>query len=101
MSAIDMAKAELLSEFEGLEYEEILSQDILKDVLFELWLANKKFPPVKSLHEGYAILLEEVDELWNEVKFGDSLKDLKLEAWQVTAMALKLLQYIESEEDKL
>lgn len=27
-----------------------------------------KFPPMASLHEGFAVILEEVHEFWNEVK---------------------------------
>lgn len=35
----------------------------------ELEDANKKFPPVHSDHEGYAILLEEYEELVSEIKY--------------------------------
>lgn len=47
-----------------------------------------------SAHEGYAILLEEVDELWAEVKRKPSVRDLEVmraEAVQVAAMALRFL----------
>lgn len=34
----------------------------------ELAFARAKFPPMNSLHEGYAVLLEEMDELWEWIK---------------------------------
>ena len=37
-------------------------------VLKELQVAREKHAPIHSLHEGYAVLLEEVDELWERVK---------------------------------
>jgi hypothetical protein len=50
----------------------------------------------KSLHEGYAIFLEEQDELWEEVK-RNALHPYGLhkEAVHTAAMAFKLLQFIE------
>jgi hypothetical protein len=38
------------------------------DVQREINRARAKHPPLHSLHEGYAVLLEEVDELWERVK---------------------------------
>lgn len=50
-----------------------------------------------STHESYAILLEEMDELWDEIKkrFQDKTA-IKEEAIQVSAMALKLIISMES-----
>lgn len=59
-------------------------------VLMELQQAQEKFDPFASAHEGYAVLLEEVDELWHEVKHG-SLDRQREEAVQVAAMALRFL----------
>lgn len=53
--------------------------------------AIKKFGPFKNSHEGYAVILEEVDELWEEVKSKDGLGRAKEEAIQVAAMALRFL----------
>lgn len=47
-----------------------------------------------SLHEAYAVILEEMDELWDEIKLKPSernMKNLKKEAVQVGAMILRLL----------
>jgi len=52
------------------------------------------FPPFNSPHEGYAIILEELDELWDIVKrqYGDRPKEeMRKEAMQVAAMALRFM----------
>ncbi len=57
--------------------------------------ATKKFDNFHNAHEGYAVLLEEVDELWENVKLNQSNKDRDLfmmnEAVQVGAMALRFI----------
>ena len=44
--------------------------DVLEAVRAELAFAMAKFKPMRSGHEGYAIILEELDELWQEIKHG-------------------------------
>jgi hypothetical protein len=49
--------------------------------------------PHHSAHEGFAILSEEVDELWDEVKTHRQNPDaMAQEALQVAAMAFRFLQ---------
>ena len=38
------------------------------DVLNEYGRAGETYDEFNSPHEGYAVLLEEVDELWDEIK---------------------------------
>ncbi len=52
--------------------------------------AATKFPAFNSAHEGYGVLLEEVDELWDEVK-GDAPDRAAEECVQVGAMAVRFL----------
>lgn len=52
--------------------------------------AAAKFDPFNSAHEGYAVLAEEVDELWDEVK-ADRLDLAIEEAVQVGAMAIRFV----------
>ncbi len=40
----------------------------------ELVYANQKFPAFASPHEGYAVLLEEFEELMDELRFFESYK---------------------------
>jgi hypothetical protein len=73
--------------------------------------ARKKHAPMRGPHEGYAILLEEVDELWDEVKAwqppafpkseddvpayndkrAENMAAMRKEALHVAAMALAFL----------
>jgi len=71
------------------EYEEAARQ-----ALEEAGNARFTFGPFNSPHEGYAVLLEEVHELWAEVmasKHGGneaSKRKMNREAMQVAAMAI-------------
>ena len=54
--------------------------------------AADKFPAFHSPHEGYAVILEELDELWDEVKANKGRRPAAIkEATQVAAMALRYL----------
>jgi hypothetical protein len=61
----------------------------------ELASATLRFGPFASAHEGYAVILEEVDELWDEIKNnkdGDAaIWRQRGEAMQVAAMAARFL----------
>jgi hypothetical protein len=67
----------------------------LQEVADELRSAQNKFPPFNSLHEGFSILKEEVDELWEVVRMKQSDRArnglARKEAIQVGAMALRLV----------
>ncbi|GEM_PF-3155223 len=67
----------------------------VKLVLAELERARHKFPAIRSPHEGFAILKEEVDELWQAVKYqyddAQRRTGMREEAIQVAAMALRFL----------
>jgi NTP pyrophosphatase (non-canonical NTP hydrolase) len=54
--------------------------------------AMDNWPPMNSAHEAFAVLAEEVDELWDHVKTNQKKRDLaamRKEALQVAAMALR------------
>lgn len=68
--------------------------EIFLSVHYELAIARETYTAFNSAHEGYAILLEEVDELWTEVKKRPDAVDkakMRAEAIQVAAMALRFI----------
>lgn len=71
---------------------------VVDEVVNEYLRASNKFAPFNSAHEGFAVLKEEVDELWDEVKknpakVGEQTRRLQMraEAIKVAAMALRFL----------
>lgn len=69
--------------------------NIVREVEIEVIESTEKHGEFASGHEGYAILLEEVDELWDHVKgnsaYGDEAYN---EAKQIAAMGIKFMQMI-------
>ena len=63
---------------------------ILALVKEEYQRARSKHAPLNSGHEGYAVILEELDELWDAVR-ADDFDHAKDEAVQVAAMALAFI----------
>ena len=73
-----------------------IKASIIADIDTEFIRATSLHPKFNSRHEGYAILLEEMDELWEEIKKNHSktpeAKQLqRKEAVQVAAMALRFI----------
>lgn len=69
----------------------------------ELARARKKFPIMASAHEGYAVILEELDELWEIVKQKQSDRDyaaMRKEVVQLGAMVLGFLVEICDAENR-
>ena len=68
----------------------------LEELAAELQRARAKHPqPFHSSHEGFAVLKEEVDELWDEVKNQTeerSYARMRKEAVQIGAMALRFIE---------
>jgi len=73
-----------------------IEEDISKAIMDEYYIAERKFAKFNSAHEGFAILKEEVDELWDNVKLNQKnpLRDEKMlkEAIQIGAMALRFIK---------
>lgn len=81
-----------------------INPNVVKEIVDEAFEAKNKFPPFNSAHEGFAILKEEVDELWDQVKVKQGKRDfakMRKEAIQVAAMALRFLEDIcETKNDR-
>lgn len=64
--------------------------DLASEVMEELSGAMKRFQAMSSPHEGWAVIREEMDELWEHVKANTGRGGAaRLEAIQVAAMALR------------
>jgi len=73
----------------------IILKRIIKAVLEEYYKASCRFGSFNSAHEGFAVLKEEIDELWEAVKLkqNNPIRRLSLneEAIQSTAMGLRFI----------
>jgi poly(A) polymerase Pap1 len=66
----------------------------LQELCDELDRALRKQARFNSEHEGYAKILEELDELWEEIKRRQSKrrpKKMRREAFQVAASVMRLI----------
>lgn len=68
----------------------------------EVTSAQMNWPKFNSAHEGFAVLKEEVDELWDHVKTNQKRRDIEAmrkEGVQVAAMAMRFVLEICNEKD--
>lgn len=64
----------------------------VNEVYAELQRTTALYGPFASTHEGYAIIKEELDELWEVIRLhGQPPEALRREATQVAAMALRFM----------
>lgn len=69
---------------------------IIKHVLDEVEKVQKEHSPYHSIHEGYAIMLEEFDKLWDEIKDKDpNYTRIYNEAKQVACTSLRFMKLVE------
>lgn len=80
-----------------MSFEILPPTQVVADVCKELQKAMKVNQLFSSPHHGYAIILEELDELWDEVrKRKPDVKNMRSEAVQVAAMAIKFIMSMEN-----
>jgi len=80
----------------------ISEQIVLSEIAKEYQRADMKFEAFHSAHEGFAVLLEEVNELWDEIKLRKEARRpgaMRREAIQVAAMALRFILEVCMEEE--
>lgn len=66
--------------------------DWVKEIYDECRRAQEIHGPMKSAHEGKAVIEEELDELWEEIKKKNpDMAKIKKEAVQLGAMVLRFL----------
>lgn len=74
---------------------------IIEAAVAELNRATSIHGPFNSAHEGWAVLREEFDELWDEIKMRENVrskKKMRTEAIQLAAMAIRFVYDICSED---
>lgn len=82
------------SEFarEMAEKQRDLVRNILDDVAAEVDRAIEKHPSMMSTHHGYAVIQEEVDELWDLIKRDRGrFERAREEALQIAATAVRYI----------
>jgi len=81
----------------------MIPQELISEVIEEHEFAISNFPPFRSPHEGYAIILEEVEELKGEIFKHQKIRDvikMRKEALQVATMAIRFIIDICDKKDK-
>ena len=100
-------KQEILRELEAIETEELIVDGVLPaagssetdamneflgDVFDEMLSATDKYGGFNSAHEAYGVILEELEEFWDEVKKKRKLRNtenMRKELVQTAAMCMK------------
>lgn len=69
------------------------AKGVIAEVIDELARARRGHHDMASFHEGWAVIYEELDELWDEVKAKEFSRDgLRKEAVQTAAMAVRFVE---------
>jgi len=74
-------------------------KDLLENISTEVNQAKAKYPKFNSNHEGYAVILEEVHELWDEVRRDKGIRctaKMEKECIQIAAMAVRFIEDLQS-----
>lgn len=98
---VDMIKSRPEPLFSEKHKSKIKLQESLLLAGAEAEKAIENCPKFNSAHEGFAVLKEEVDELWDHVKKNQKKRDLakmKKEAIQVASMAIRFASEVCDEE---
>ena len=79
---------------------ELIAQEAIKEANRAI---EKYKRPYASCHEFYGVFLEEVEELWTEIKKNDQSRDfdkMRKEAVQCAAVLLRFITQIDDSWDK-
>lgn len=71
------------------------------DVIEQHRKINERHGPLRSLHEAYGLLKEEVDELWEEIRRKEWERHpmrIRAEAIDIAVVALRIIDMVEAGE---
>ena len=69
-------------------------EPIVTAIVNEVERAEKLHKPINSLHEGYAVIVEEMEEFWDQVKLRAEKRDpvsVRTELIQMAAMCVRTI----------
>ena len=93
LQALNISSKQVVTSSANYDVDKV--QKVAADIVKEVLRAKTLFPNnFVNQHEAYAVLLEEVDELWDEIKKNQRNYDLdaqRKEATQAAAMLVRLL----------
>jgi len=79
----------------------LFEETVFENVKAELLSAIDLYGSFHSAHEGFAVIQEEVDELWDLVKQRNpSKKEMNKEAIQIAAMAIRFVLDVQTPGSK-
>lgn len=87
-----MAKKQLTKN----EIDKLNRPDLFEEMEVIIEKAYKKHGDMNSFHEAYAVILEELDEFWDEVKKKQPDKaNSRTELLQIAAMCIKTIESLD------
>jgi glutamyl-tRNA reductase len=72
-------------------------QEVIDEIMLEVCRAESLHEPMNSAHEGYAVIKEEFDELWEHVMMKQknrNIEEMRKEAIEVAAMSVRFIRDI-------
>lgn len=78
------------------DYPDSDINSIFEEVKKEAGRALEKYGPFKSLHEAYAVILEESEELWETIRKKQPGARTREEAIQLAAAVILMIQDLDS-----
>ncbi|MDS0256431.1 hypothetical protein ApAK_01865 [Thermoplasmatales archaeon AK] len=75
----------------GSEFDADKVGSIFREVTSELKRAYEKYGPFRSKHEAYGVILEELNEVWDTIRFKEPDRRTREEAVQLAAAVIAFI----------
>ena len=70
-------------------------QELLNEIAIEVSRAESLHAPINSVHEGYSVILEELDEFWEQVRLKRADRNperMRRELIETAAMCIRTIR---------